>query len=86
MTCHISLFKNNSENLRSMTHQLMQRHISPLKNNSKNSRKLPHPISHFSIEKYFKKNSRKMYCNSLRVINDEFSQHASIHHLSPLKN
>jgi hypothetical protein len=66
MEHHISLFKNNSENLRSMTHQLMQRHISPLKN--------------------ILKNSRKMYCNSIRIINDEFSQHASIHHLSSLKN
>ncbi len=60
---------------------------SPLKNNSENSRKSPHPMSHFSIEKIIQKNYRKIYYNSLRVINDEFSQHASIpHHLSPLKN
>jgi hypothetical protein len=43
---HLSLLKNNSETLRSMTH-----HISLLKNNSKKSKKSPHPTSHFSIEK-----------------------------------
>jgi hypothetical protein len=70
----------------------MPHHISPLKNNSENSRKSPHPTSHFSIEKIIQKNYRKIYYNSLRVINDEFSQHAIMtrhmmsHDLSLLKN
>jgi hypothetical protein len=43
-------------------------------------------MSHFSIENN-SKNSRKIYDNSLKVINGEFSQHASMpRHLSPLKN
>jgi hypothetical protein len=126
MSCHLSLLKNISKNLRSMSHHLMPHHLSPLKNNSKNQENhlLPH---HLSIEnncknskkitwchitflywklilkiqgawhitssrvtflywKIIQKNSRKMYYNSLRVIDGEFSQHASMSgHLSPLK-
>jgi hypothetical protein len=33
------------------------------------------------------KNSRKIYYNSIRLINDELSQHANmLHHISSLKN
>jgi hypothetical protein len=83
---HLSLLKNNSKNSRSMSH-----HIYPLKNNYKNLRKSPHPTSHSSLKNNLI-NSRKIYYNSLQVINDEFSQHASnpnhlmSHYLSPLKN
>jgi hypothetical protein len=45
---------------------------------------MPH---HISSLKNNSKNSIKMYYNSLWVINEEFSQHASMpHHISPLKN
>jgi hypothetical protein len=87
----LSPLKSISENLRSMQYHLMTYHISSLKNNSENSRKSHHPTSHFLL-KNNSKNSRKMYYNSLKVINDEFSQHASMplhltsYHISPLKN
>jgi hypothetical protein len=43
-------------------------------------------MPHFSIENNLK-NSRKINYNSVRVINGEFSQHASMpYHISPLKN
>jgi hypothetical protein len=73
-----------------MSYHLMPCHISTVKYNSENSRKLPHSTSHFSI-KNNSKTSRKIYYNSLRIINGEFSQHASMphhlmsHHISPLK-
>jgi hypothetical protein len=51
MPHHLSLLKNNSKNLRSMSLHLRLHHISPLKNNSKNLSKSPHPTSHFSIRK-----------------------------------
>jgi hypothetical protein len=45
---------------------------------------MPH---HLSILKNNYKNSRKIYYNPLRVINEEFSQHADLSdHLSPLTN
>jgi hypothetical protein len=88
MPHHHFLLKNNSENLRNMLHHLMPRHISLFKNNSKNLRKLPH----ISPLKIIKKNSSKIYYNSLRVINGKKIQHVSMpchmmsRHLSHLKN
>jgi hypothetical protein len=40
--CHLSPFKNISENSRNMPHHLMAHYLSLLKNNSKNLRKSPH--------------------------------------------
>jgi hypothetical protein len=42
---HLSLLKNNFENLISMPHQLMPRHISLLKNNSENLSSISHHLS-----------------------------------------
>jgi hypothetical protein len=48
--------------------------------------KSAHLMPHFSIENN-SRNSRKIYYNSVKIINGEFSQHASMpHHLSALKN
>jgi hypothetical protein len=76
MSHHLSLLKNNSENSNSMPH-----HISPLKTNSKIQGN--YIISrHISPLKNNSKNSKKIYYNSLRVINYEFSKHVSmLHHL-----
>jgi hypothetical protein len=78
MPHHISLLKNNSENLKNMQHHLMPHYISTLKNNVKKLRKSHYPTSHFSIENNPK--TLKMSYNSLGVINGELSQHASMSH------
>jgi hypothetical protein len=80
--CHIFLLKN-------LENHLMPHHLSLLKNNSKNSRSMLHHLMpcHISPLNNNSKTSRKIYYNSLRVINGEFSQHASMpRQLSPLKN
>jgi hypothetical protein len=67
----------------------MAHHLSLLKNNSENTRSMPrHLMSrHISPLKNNSRNSIKMYHNSLRAINSDFYQHASMPcHLSPLKN
>jgi hypothetical protein len=86
-TYHLSLLKNNSKNLSSMPHHLMPCHIFYWKIILKiqENHLIPRHIS------LLKNNSKTLniyiYYNSLRVINDEFSQHVNMsHQLSPLKN
>jgi hypothetical protein len=84
-----SLLKNNSETSSSMPYHLMPRHISLLKNNSENLKKSLIPRYTYLLKN--NKKTLKMYYNPLRIINDEFSQYASMtchlmsRDLSPLK-
>jgi hypothetical protein len=70
----------------------MASHIFLLKNNSKNQANHLIPPHISPLNKIKKTLQKCIYYNSLRVINCEFSQHASISrhlmscHISPLKN
>jgi hypothetical protein len=69
-----------------MSHHIMPHYLSLLKIILKIQEKSPHAKSHFSIKNNLK-NFRNMCYNLLKVINGEFSQHASMpRHLSPMKN
>jgi hypothetical protein len=67
MSRHPSPLKNNSK--KSRKSPLMPHHLSLSKNNFKNSSSMLHYISQL---KNNSKNNRKIYYNSLRVINGEF--------------